>query len=246
MGWIHEEKTTFDRIRSAIGDRLQILARVRAAFRTRPTPTGSGQIAILAEATWKPVLKKNRDEIEKHAKAFREISSVNMTPEVETALKIIEEAAKSRIFDLPVLDPEARTPTCSEQSTVYTSFKPSKVIVQATAVAKFSGKNLPDADHAFEIPNAEDVMLTGLFSGSTNVFPNAPSDIAGIHCATFAANNFGIGISWPTVWAGIPVTAQFSILPTIYRRLVAPEGYDKIPRSVTVRINMHLYGFGED
>jgi hypothetical protein len=127
-------------------------------------------------------------------------------------------------------------------STVYTSFKPNRVVMTETVIATFvdSGQT---AIVAGSSSTAEDLMLAGAFSGSLNTFPNAPSASSGIHGLAIAANAFGVGISWPTVNAGIPVTANFLVLQTALFRVAVPSGHALAGlTSITVNIYFAMFG----
>ena len=205
--------------------------------------SNSGQISINATTTWKPPLKKNRDEVEKHAAALREISSVNLTPEVEKALKVIEDAAKDKVHDLPFLDLDSHRVFFSEDSTVYHSFKPERIVISEQIIATYSGKGLPDMKIASESQNANDIKLSGFYSGNLNAFPSDPSATGGIHAS--ALNDSRVhSLQWPAIRSGVPATANFIVMPTVYKDLMdnAPLGYDKIPRSIQVNIYMALFG----
>lgn len=127
-------------------------------------------------------------------------------------------------------------------STVFTSFKPNRVVLSETVVATFTASGAT-AVVAGSSKEAEDLMLAGAYSGSINVFPNAPSGSTGVHGVAIAANAFGVGISWPTVNAGIPVTANFLILQTALFRCTPPTGYELTDlTSITVNIYLAMFG----
>jgi hypothetical protein len=127
-------------------------------------------------------------------------------------------------------------------STVYTSFKPNRIVLTETVIATFVQSGTTQIIAA-ESATASDLMLVGAFSGSLNTFPNAPSDSTGIHGPAIAANAFGVGISWPTVNAGIPVTANFSILQTALFRAVPVSPFTLADlTSITVNIFFAMFG----
>lgn len=127
-------------------------------------------------------------------------------------------------------------------STVYTSFKPNRVVLTETMSATFA-KSGTTVYSVGTSATAEDLMLAGAFSGSINTFPNAPGASTGIHGPAIAANAFGVGISWPTVNAGIPVTAQFLILNTAIYRPGTPSGYSTTDLT-GIQVNIFFAMFG--
>lgn len=127
-------------------------------------------------------------------------------------------------------------------STVYTSFKPNRIVLTEQIIATFTN-SAGSSIVAGESATAADIMLSGAFSGSLNTFPNAPSATTGIHGPAIAANAFGVGISWPTVNAGIPVTANFLILQTALFRVAPPSGYVTTQLS-SFFVNIYFAMFG--
>lgn len=128
-------------------------------------------------------------------------------------------------------------------STVYTSFKPNRVVVNELVQTTFSTSALGAAIVTASVPDGSDLLLSGAFSGSINVFPNAPSAASGVNCAALQAGAFGVGISWPTVNAGIPVTANFLILQSVLFRAAPPVGYTTNNiSSITVSIFLTMFG----
>lgn len=127
-------------------------------------------------------------------------------------------------------------------STVYTSFKPNRIVLTENIIATFTNST-GNSIVAGESATASDIMLAGAFSGSLNTFPNAPSATTGIHGPAIAANAFGVGISWPTINAGIPVTANFLVLQTALYRCAVPSGYSLSNlASITVNIFFAMFG----
>jgi hypothetical protein len=128
-------------------------------------------------------------------------------------------------------------------STVYTSFKPNRIVLTEQIIATFSTSALGTVIVAGESDTAADIMLSGAFSGSLNTFPNAPSATTGIHGPAIAANAFGVGISWPTVNSGIPVTANFLVLQTALFRVAAPTPFSTT-NLTSFFVNIFLAMFG--
>lgn len=128
-------------------------------------------------------------------------------------------------------------------STVYTSFKPNRIVLTEQIIATFTNASGVSAVVAGESDTAADIMLAGAFSGSLNTFPNAPSATTGIHGPAIAANAFGVGISWPTVNAGIPVTANFLVLQTALFRVAPPSGYTTT-QLTSFFVNIYFAMFG--
>ncbi len=62
----------------------------------------------------------------------------------------------------------------SGASTVYTSFKPNRIVLTEQVIATFTASGA-SVIVAAESSTASDIMLSGAFSGSLNTFPNAPS-----------------------------------------------------------------------
>ena len=60
-------------------------------------------------------------------------------------------------------------------STVYTSFKPNRIVLTEQIIATFTNASGVASVVAGESATAADIMLSGAFSGSLNTFPNAPS-----------------------------------------------------------------------
>lgn len=127
-------------------------------------------------------------------------------------------------------------------STVYTSFKPNRIVMTEQIITTFVDSSTT-AYVAGSSTTAEDLMLVGAFSGSLNTFPNAPSGSTGIHGPAIAANAFGVGISWPTVNAGIPVTANFQVLQTALYRNTPPSGHS-LAGITAITVNVYFAMFG--
>ena len=130
----------------------------------------------------------------------------------------------------------------SGSSTVYTSFKPNRIVLTETVIATYQNTAGQDIVVAGESATASDIMLVGAFSGSLNTFPNAPSAQTGIHGPAIAANAFGVGISWPTVNAGIPVSANFQVLLTSLFRVTPPPVSGYTLKNVVVNIFFAMFG----
>ena len=109
-------------------------------------------------------------------------------------------------------------------STVYTSFKPNRIVLTQMVTAIFDTGH-SHAASVGESATASDLLVVGAYSGSLNTFPNAPSAQTGIHGPAIAANAFGVGISWPTVNAGIPVSVNVQVLQTALYRAPVPTGF---------------------
>lgn len=123
------------------------------------------------------------------------------------------------------------------------SFRPERVVISQSVIATYAGANLPDMRATSEHSAPSDILLTGFFSGGENSFPNAPSSEGGIHGGALAANAFGIGLLWPVIRIGVPVTAHFAIMPSVLGRVPPPpEGYNKNPESVDVSIFLSIFG----
>jgi len=112
----------------------------------------------------------------------------------------------------------------SGASTVYSSFKPARVVVNEILAVTLTNSASGTTTVVADVTNASDLLLVGGFSGSINVFPNAPSAATGINCAALQANAFGVGISWPTVNPGIPVTVNLLLMSSALFRAI-PTGY---------------------
>jgi len=130
----------------------------------------------------------------------------------------------------------------SQGSTVFTSFKPNRIVMTEMVIATFTnstGSTVTAASSA----TSDDLGLLGAFSGSINTFPNAPTAATAIHGPAIAANAFGVGISWPTVNAGIPVTAMFLIYQSVLFRAPVPTGYTTSNlSSIAVTIRLAMFG----
>lgn len=129
-------------------------------------------------------------------------------------------------------------PTMTGLTRVYKSFKPSKAVVVETVQCTFSASGETDKILYAAVSDSSDLLLTAAFSGADNCFPNAPSASNGINCATFAANALGVGISWPTINAGIDMTVTFAIRGSALARIATPDGFTLTSAIVTVDMSL--------
>ena len=130
----------------------------------------------------------------------------------------------------------------SGQSVVYTSFKPNRVVVNELLMVSYLNGSTPGTVVA-SVPDGSDLLLSGAFSGSINVFPNAPNAATAINCAALQAQAFGVGISWPTVNPGIPVSINLLLLNSALFRATLPSGVSVTDiTSITVNVYFSMFG----
>ena len=199
----------------------------------------SGQLSINSEVTFTPDFFKKYVEIVLHKDGADDRRLSVGAGGDSTALKDALNEGYKIVSFTPISNCR---PCVSKESVVYSSFRPNRVVLNEFIETTFVGKNLPDVTLVTEVVGGSDLMLTGAFCGSLNVFPSAPSSKNGIHGSCFAPGTYGVAISWPTINAGVPFTAQHTILETVLDRCKAPEGYDPVPRTITVKIFMSMFG----
>ena len=198
----------------------------------------SGQISIKAEVSFTPDIFKQYVEMVL-AEEGNDHERISVSAGEDGSKLAGKLAGKTILSVTPIA---GRMPTAFGSETGYISFKPHRIVLIATAEATYTGKNLEDKKVYVELSQANHVMLTGAFSGSLNTFPNAPRSGYGVHGPVFGTQAIGVGLAWPTVNAGIPVSASFEVLESVLGCFVAPEGYDKTPRTITVKILMAMFG----
>lgn len=132
----------------------------------------------------------------------------------------------------------------SGNSIVYTSFKPNRVVVNEQLLCSYANVTTTTITSAavVSVADAGDLLLVGAFSGSINNFPNAPSANSGINCSALQAGAFGVGISWPTVNPGIPVTINLLVLPSALARALAAAPTSYTLTSFTVAVYFSMFG----
>lgn len=119
-------------------------------------------------------------------------------------------------------------------ATAEQAMKPLKVIVCAHLTATHGANGLVDC----EVDGLDmGLMLLGAsFGGRDAVLPQTK-------LSTFANSSLGSGISFPVVEAGAEVCMDFGITKEILCHLPpAPDGYDPIPKSISIKIEMMIYG----
>jgi hypothetical protein len=134
-------------------------------------------------------------------------------------------------------------PTVSGKSRVYRSFVPAKAVNSEKLLVTFTNSSLGATTVAVSVPNGDDLVLIGGFSGAENVFPNAPDQTSGISGSSLAPNALGQGISWPVIRAGIDATVTYAIEQTAVFQAVPPAGYTTAQiTSITIIARLNLFG----
>lgn len=200
----------------------------------------AAHISLKTSCRFIPSRVHRLDDIERLEAGLMHSISSDLTTDVKGAFA----ALKARVEDLPKV-PDWNNITNAQVTatrTTFTTFRCERVV--ATVTTKATYRQLPHAItgvglRTVEAEGGEAVELAGLYSGSCNFFPNAPVDGAGINCATLTPD--GPRQSWPVVFTGIPITANFSVSPSLLR-VPAPPDCEAVPEETEVTIMLTLFG----
>lgn len=133
-------------------------------------------------------------------------------------------------------------PMATGSRRVFQSMKAMKLIASQMMVATYGGKGLPDRRFVVQARRPMDVVLIQAYSGSVNCFPNAPTEDGGIPGVAFSFDAAGT-IDWPTINSGVDMSMAWLIEPSVLSHTPPlPEGYDPIPKIMTVQVRAALFG----
>lgn len=127
-------------------------------------------------------------------------------------------------------------------------FKVTSLIVHQHVSAVFFTHVTLDCEKAQteQWAEAEDLELKFVFDGAKNSLPWCPlEENSAIDCTKFTIEkHLKNKVDWPTFPSGVNLYLGFNIKPSVFIRISAPENYIDIPRQITVKVAVTLFGQG--
>jgi len=107
-----------------------------------------------------------------------------------------------------------------------------------TYTPKKKNKATGDIVVSVNVPDAEDVVLSGAFISASNCFTNAPTFQTGVDAIALNQRNI---LTWPNIFVGEDLTLMFGLSRTIFNKIRAPKGYQPIPANISVTVRASLF-----
>ena len=226
---------TYDSIAKDVCEGDAIRAKVAEFLKPRDTT----QFGFKTKASFVPLYTTRLDDVVKHLDEIKAAipSKKKKVQRACETLKLI--ASKHQTSKKIVLD--QHLPQLSISETCWSIFKIKGINFHEVVTMVYD--NLKDGSEVvrvISVPNAPDLNLVGFFSGTDNMFPNAPSPRRGVNCSLFS--NPGAGFQWGSVNAGIPVTAYLEIDPSIFSHIETIKDCDTVPKKIEVVAHVAISG----
>ena len=147
-------------------------------------------------------------------------------------------------FEQKAFADESRLPSIGGSSRIYTSFRPTRLVLTEHVTAELVHRRCGRRSVSFDVANSSDLVLTRAFAGCLSCFPNAPSQDSGISGNAFSSTSLQ-QMCWPVFTSGTEASFTLAVEPSVFERVrahVPSDWSDAVVERVHVRARLSMFG----